>query len=220
MPSLFYTVWNFWYLEKIFWPINRNNPSNNWENVSCSLTQNLEVKKGSCQLSKFSIELHFFPTACMWVNPCRAFLSSTLSLDFGEFVLLLQPSASLGWILPLPLCHSLSAQGCLLSSSSLLFLSLILASLLLFLPPHLLSPSWICFTVHCSRPIARIQAEWVTHLQSAALKPCRRQSHPQTLLLSPGSHGCPSTGVHILSLHTFPEPRDDTGKIYTHSVTC
>lgn len=100
------------------------------------------------------------------------------------------------------------------------FLISFLASLLLFLPPHLLSPSWICFTLHCSRPIARIQAEWVTHLQSAALKPCRRQSHPQTLLLSPGSHGCPSTGVHILSLHTFPEPRDDTGKKYTHSVTC
>lgn len=88
-----------------------------------------------------------------------------LLFDLAETVLLISPSASLGWFPSLSLCTSLPAQGCFLSTSlslSPFSLSLsLLAPLSLSLLPHLLSSSWICFTLHCSRP--REDPGWMSH---------------------------------------------------------
>lgn len=121
-----------------------------------------------------------------------------LLFDLAETVLLISPSASLGWIPSLSLCTSLPAQGCFLSTSLSLSLSPFSLSLSLSLL-HSLCPSCpICYlpagsVLRCTAVgLVRIQAGWVTHSQSAALKPCRCQPHPRTPLLSMSMHECTS----------------------------
>lgn len=84
----------------------------------------------------------------------------------SESLLLLSPSVTPGWIsLYLSATPYLLKAAFYPSLSSPSFLSsLISLSLLhsfLSLPPHLLSPSWICFTLHCSRP--RKDPGWMSH---------------------------------------------------------
>lgn len=67
-----------------------------------------------------------------------------------------------------------------------LFLSVLSSSS----PSYLIPPPPICYlpagsVLHCTAvDLQKTQAGWLTHLQSAALKPRRRQPHPRTPLLS------------------------------------
>lgn len=111
------------------------------------------------QLTEFRLAV-ISPKACKKVNPCRWTALHTFSC--------LSPSSCspLQYLLAeFPLY--LSAAPYLLKAAFYLFLfppllsSLISPSLLRSLPPHLLSPSWICFTLHCSRPSE--DPGWMSH---------------------------------------------------------
>lgn len=113
-------------------------------------------------------------------------------------LLLLSPSVSLP---PLSLCRSLPAQGCFLSISLPPFLVFSYLSLPCSAPSRPICYLPAGSVLRCTAVgLVRIQAGWVTHSQSAALKPCRRQPHPRTPLLSTDTHGRTSMCAHM---HTF-----------------
>ena len=123
-----------------------------------------------------------------------------LLFDSLLLLLLLSPSVSLGWILPQPI-SPLPAQGCSLSTSlppPFLVLSYLsfLCSTLSVPPAHLLSPSWICFTLHCSRN--REDPGWMSHPLTICCPKALQASAPFTTpLLSTGTHGCTSMHPHV-----------------------
>lgn len=63
-------------------------------------------------------------------------------------------------------------------------------------PAHLLSPSWICFTLHCSRN--REDPGWMSHpLTICCPKALQASATYKTPLLSTGMHGCTSMHPHV-----------------------
>lgn len=115
-------------------------------------------------------------------------------------------SFSISWLNPPSPYLSLPAQGCFLSTS--LFPPFLSSLISLSFAPLSLSLLPICYlpagsVLRCTAVgTARIQAGWVTHSQSAALKPCRRQPHTRP-------HCCPRacTDVHRCILTCTPAHR-------------